>query len=233
MIPIRDNIRSQSTPIVMYGLILLNIVIFFKELSGDNYALTSIIDAFGLRPADFIQGIFKSPDNWHLYVPLVTNLFLHGGWMHIIGNMWYLKIFGDNIEDRIGHGEFLFFYIFCGVVANITQITIDPTANIPVIGASGAISGVLGAYLVCFTWAKISTLIPIFFFFTVIDIPALVFLGLWFYLQLLSGTASPTSVGSNIAWWAHIGGFLAGMILIVLLPKRRYWSTGKVYRFMD
>lgn len=233
MIPIRDNIRSRSTPVVMYGIILLNIIIFYKELTISNSALNSMINAFGLIPFDFMQGLSKSPANFLLYIPLVTNLFLHGGWMHIIGNMWYLKIFGDNIEDRIGHGGFLLFYVLCGVMANVAQIIIDPTSTIPTIGASGAISGVLGAYVICFPWAKISTIIPIFFFFTMIDVPALVFLGFWFYLQLLNGTASLTMVGSNVAWWAHIGGFLAGMILIVLLPQRRYWDTGQVYRPID
>lgn len=220
MIPLRDNIRSRSIPLVMYGFILLNGYVFYQELSMGDAALTRVIHTFGVKPYDFLQGLANQPGNLFLYVPLITNLFLHGGWLHIIGNMWYLKIFGDNIEDRIGHGNFLLFYLICGVAANLVQIILDPAARVPTIGASGAISGVLGAYLVCFPRAKVSTLIPIFIFFTIIDIPALLFLGLWFILQLQSGAASLVMAGTNVAWWAHAGGFLAGMLLIPLFPQR-------------
>lgn len=221
MIPIRDNIRSNSTPIVGYCLILLNAYVFYQELVVDELVLDWILEQFGLIPIELMSGIAKNPLHPLLYLPLVTNLFIHGGWLHIIGNMWYLKIFGDNIEDRLGHFGFLVFYLLCGIAANLAQVFIDPSSDIPTIGASGAISGILGAYLLSFPWAKVSTFVPIFFFFTVVEIPAIIFLGFWFYLQLQSGTASLTMVGSNVAWWAHVGGFMAGAILILLFPKRR------------
>jgi len=220
MFPIRDNIPSNSTPFVMYGIILLNAFIFYQEMIISDSELEKMMSFSGLVPFDFMQGLSANPANLFLYMPLVTNLFLHGGWLHIIGNMWYLKIFGDNIEDRMGHGIFFLFYILCGVVANVVQILIDPSSHIPTIGASGAISGVLGAYLVSFPSAKVSTVVFLFIFFTVIDIPALLFLGLWFFMQLQSGAASLNMVGTNVAWWAHVGGFLAGMILVNLFPKR-------------
>ena len=220
MFPIRDNIPSRSTPFVMYGIILFNACIFYNELVVSDAELEKMVGFFGLIPFEFMQGLSANPVNIFVYVPLITNLFLHGGWLHIIGNMWYLKIFGDNIEDRMGHGMFFLFYILCGVVANIVQIIVDPASQIPTIGASGAISGVLGAYSVCFPSAKVSTVVFLFIFLTVIEIPALLFLGLWFFMQLQSGAASLFMAGSNVAWWAHIGGFLAGMVLVNLFPKR-------------
>ena len=220
MFPIRDNIPSRSTPFVMYGIILFNAYIFYQELIVSNSELEKIMGLFGLIPFEFMQGLSVNPANLFLYVPLITNLFLHGGWLHIIGNMWYLKIFGDNIEDRMGHGMFFVFYLLCGVVANVIQVLIDPSSQIPTIGASGAISGVLGAYSVCFPSAKVSTVVFLFIFLTVIEIPALLFLGLWFFMQLQSGAASLFMAGSNVAWWAHVGGFLAGMVLVNLFPKR-------------
>ncbi|MBP2639543.1 MAG: rhomboid family protein [Firmicutes bacterium] len=221
MFPIRDNIPSRSTPFVMYGIILFNACIFYNELVVSDAELEKMVGFFGLIPFEFMQGLSANPVNIFVYVPLITNLFLHGGWLHIIGNMWYLKIFGDNIEDRMGHGMFFLFYILCGVVANIVQIIVDPASQIPTIGASGAISGVLGAYSVCFPSAKVSTVVFLFIFLTVIEIPALLFLGLWFFMQLQSGAASLFMAGSNVAWWAHIGGFLAGMALVNLFPKRQ------------
>jgi len=221
MFPIRDNIPSRSTPFVMYGIILFNAYIFYNELVVSDAELEKMVGFFGLIPFEFMQGLATNPVNIFVYVPLITNLFLHGGWLHIISNMWYLKIFGDNIEDRMGHGMFFLFYILCGIVANVVQIMVDPASSIPTIGASGAISGVLGAYSVCFPSAKVSTVVFLFIFLTVIEIPALLFLGLWFFMQLQSGAASLFIAGSNVAWWAHIGGFLAGIVLVKLFPKRQ------------
>lgn len=220
MIPIRDNIRSRSIPITGYILIISTAVIFIKELMLEDGQLDQVITTFGLIPAVFLTGLDSRVTDITVYLPLVTNLFLHGGWLHVIGNLWYLKIFGDNVEDQLGHGNFLIFYLLCGVIANIAQVIIDPASTVPTIGASGAISGVLGAYFISFPLAKVSTLIPIFFFVTVIEIPAMLFLGLWFVLQLQSGTASLYMAGTNVAWWAHIGGFAAGVILIKLFPRR-------------
>lgn len=220
MIPIRDNIRSRSIPITGYILIVITAFVFFKELMLDDRGLDQVVTTFGLIPAVFLTGLNRNIADVTVYLPLLTNLFLHGGWLHIIGNLWYLKIFGDNVEDRLGHGNFLIFYLLCGVIANLVQVMIDPASNVPTIGASGAISGVLGAYFISFPFAKVSTLIPVFFFITVIEIPAMLFLGLWFLLQLQSGTASLYMAGTNVAWWAHIGGFAAGIVLIKLFPRR-------------
>ena len=221
MIPIKDNIPSRSVPVVLYALILLNAYVFYQELTVSEDDLEMLLEHFGLVPADFLDGWKRSPWNPSLYIPFVANLFFHGGWLHIIGNMWYLRIFGDNIEDRLGHGGFLLFYLLCGVAANAAQIYVDPVADVPTIGASGAISGVLGAYLVSYPGAKVKTIIPIFIIFTVVEVPAVLFLGIWFLAQLQSGAASLSMAGTNVAWWAHIGGFVAGMVLIVLFPRRR------------
>jgi len=137
--------------------------------------------------------------------------------MHILGNMWYLWIFGDNIEDRLGKFRFLFFYIMCGVLANVAQVIVDPTSRVPTVGASGAISGVLGAYLMLFPTARIATLIPLFPIFPIFRIPALLFLPVWFLLQLQQGTLALFSVGTGIAWWAHIGGFASGFVLVKIV----------------
>lgn len=220
MIPIRDNIRSRTTPGIMYLLILVNAYVFYLEITSSNIGLQRMIQAFGLTPRDFLRAWHEMPANPFVYLPLVSNLFLHGGWLHIIGNLWYLKIFGDNIEDRIGHGNFLLFYLLCGIAANLVQVLVEPSSRVPTIGASGAISGVLGAYLLCFPRAKVSTLVPIFIIITFIDIPAVLFLGFWFLLQLQSGAVSLFMAGSNVAWWAHIGGFVAGMALIQIFPRR-------------
>ena len=221
MIPIKDNIPSRSVPVVLYALILLNAYVFYQELTVSEDDLERLLEQFGLVPAEFLDGWKRSPWNPALYIPFVANLFFHGGWLHIIGNMWYLRIFGDNIEDRLGHGGFLLFYLLCGVAANAAQIYVDPVADVPTIGASGAISGVLGAYLVSYPGAKVKTIIPIFIIFTVVEVPAVLFLGIWFLAQLQSGAASLAMAGTNVAWWAHIGGFVAGMVLIVLFPRRR------------
>ena len=221
MIPIKDNIPSRSVPVVLYALILLNAYVFYQELTVSEDDLEMLLEHFGLVPADFLDGWKRSPWNPSLYIPFVANLFFHGGWLHIIGNMWYLRIFGDNIEDRLGHGGFLLFYLLCGVAANAAQIYVEPAADVPTIGASGAISGVLGAYLVSYPGAKVKTIIPIFIIFTVVEVPAVLFLGIWFLAQLQSGAASLSMAGTNVAWWAHIGGFVAGMVLILLFPRRR------------
>ncbi len=220
VIPIRDNIRSRSVPITGYILIIGTAIVFIKELMLEDRLLNQAVATYGLVPAAFLAGLERNAADIAVYLPLITNLFLHGGWLHIIGNLWYLKIFGDNVEDYLGHGRFLLFYLLCGVIANLVQVFVDPASTVPTIGASGAISGVLGAYFISFPLAKVSTLIPIFFFVTVIEIPAMLFLGLWFFLQLQSGTASLYMTGTNVAWWAHVGGFAAGVILIKLFPRR-------------
>lgn len=219
MFPIRDNIRSYSTPLVVYIIVAVNVVVFLFEIAGGDAAMETMVRTFGLVPFDLLKGLTADVLQPLVWLTLVTNLFFHGGWLHLIGNMWYLKIFGDNVEDRFGHGGFLLFYLCCGVAANVMQIVVDPTSRIPTIGASGAISGVLGAYFVLFPSAKISTVVFLFLFITVVDLPALFFLAFWFFMQLESGVASLVAMGTNVAWWAHIGGFLTGMAIGVWQRK--------------
>ena len=184
MIPLRDNVHSRSFPLMTVLIILVNFYFFHHELSLDSTALQNFINHYGLVPAAFLAKLLKNPLSLSDYIPLISNLFLHGGWLHIIGNMWYLWFFGDHIEDCLGSLDFAYFYFLCGIAANISQIFIDPASAVPTIGASGAISGVLGAYLVLYPRARISLLIPLFLFFPIIQVRAWVFLVFWFLLQL-------------------------------------------------
>lgn len=199
-------------------LIIANFLVFYQQANMNSAALHKLINVYGLTPVHLTEALNQGSLNYTEYIPLASNLFLHGGWLHIIGNMWYLWIFGDNIEDWLGRLSFLLFFLTCGLLANISHVLLDPGSPIPVIGASGAVSGILGAYLVLYPTAKVKTLVPIFIFLQVFEIPAMIFLGFWFFLQLQSGTLG--NAGSNIAWWAHIGGFLAGMLLIKIFPCR-------------
>ena len=215
MIPLRDNIDSRRRPVITVLLIVINVFVFFQELSLDDKTLTVMIQTFGLVPSALGREFARHPFDIATYLPLVTNLFLHGGWLHLISNMWYLWLFGDNVEDFLGKARFLWFYVSCGLAANLTQLLLDAGNTTPIIGASGAISGVLGAYLVTFPWARILTFVPLPFFpfFALLPIPALFFLAFWFLLQIQQGTLSLFMTGTNVAWWAHIGGFLAGIVL--------------------
>jgi membrane associated rhomboid family serine protease len=224
MIPLRDTIPAQSFPAVTVLLIALNVLAFLYELSLGK-ALEVFIMQYGAVPLRFIlAGQMEQVSTVDRFLPLFTSMFLHGGWLHLGGNMLYLWVFGDNIEDRLGHVLFLLFYLVCGPAAALTQIYINPTSKIPMVGASGAVAGVLGGYLILFPHSRILALIPIIFFFQVVELPALLFLIFWFLMQFLSGaiaiTAAPYEAG-GVAWWAHIGGFVSGMALGFLLPKRK------------
>ena len=232
MIPIRDDQPRFSTPYVTYFIIALNALVFLFELSvgaQSDRALNGLIYHFGVVPEHFERALAGSST---LSVPgllltILTSMFLHGGWLHIIGNMWFLWIFGDNIEDHIGHFPYLMFYLVSGFVASLTHILLNPASNVPSVGASGAIAGVMGAYFVLYPRARVLTLVPLIIFFTFWWLPAWIFLGFWFVLQFLSGTASIAVTSQNtggIAFWAHVGGFVAGIVLIKILPerKRRY-----------
>ena len=217
MIPIRDENPTRSVSFVTFGLIFLNVLIFIHELrlSSDDQT-QAFLASFALTPAHLIHS--PSPS---VYATIFTSMFLHGGWMHLIGNMWFLWIFGNNIEDAVGHFRFIVFYLLCGVAAASAQVAISPESTIPMIGASGAISGVLGAYLLLFPRARVLTLVPIWIFLQFIRVPAVIFLLLWFLLQFLSGLAMRQFDRSGgVAFWAHIGGFVAGMLLIVPFKKR-------------
>jgi membrane associated rhomboid family serine protease len=212
MIPLRDTIQSRSTPIITWLIIIVNTVIFLYEVRLPANNLANFINVYGLTPSRLD---LSSPASW---TPLATHMFLHGGWLHLISNMWILFIFGDNVEDRIGSTKFLLFYLIGGVSAGVVQ-SIFGSPDIPSVGASGAIAAVLGAYFLFFPTARVLTLIPIIFIPWFVRIPALVYLGLWFFTQLWSGLISSSisegvSMG-GVAWWAHIGGFLVGLFMAI------------------
>ena len=215
MIPIRDAIRSKNFPAVNVFIIGLNIIAFLWELlQGPN--LKEVFYLYGVVPLRYANPELAAHfTSFQQYLPFLTSMFLHGGFLHIIMNMWFLYIFGDNIEDRLGHIRYLVFYLFCGVVAGLVHLLTNWNSNIPTIGASGAISGVMGAYLLLYPRSKILTLIPIFFFFQFVEIPAFIFLVFWLFLQLFSASFTRANVG-GVAFWAHIGGFVAGLIFIKL-----------------
>jgi membrane associated rhomboid family serine protease len=229
MIPLRDDTPRYSTPYVTYFIIALNVLAFFFELSLEaqgHRVLNGLIREFGVVPLRFERALagsssFTLPG---LSLTIFTSMFLHGGWLHIIGNMWFLWIFGDNVEDYLGHIKYLLFYLISGCAAAIAYILLDASSNQPTIGASGAIAGVMGAYFVLYPKARVLTLVFLIVFFTFWWLPAWVFLGYWFLLQFLSGTA--TSLGGaaqntgGVAFWAHVGGFVAGILLIKLMPER-------------
>src|SRR5262245_47468891 len=222
MIPFRDNIPSRSFPIITVSIILLNVLVFLYELSLGRY-LEPFLFHYGVIPA----AVFAWPNSdlpvSAVALPFLTSMFLHGGWMHLIGNMWYLWIFGDNVEDRLGHFTYLVFYLLCGVGAGIVHTVLNIDTIIPSIGASGAIAGVLVAYFLSYPGARVSTLVPIFIFIQIIEIPALIVLGFWFVMQFFYGTATLAAASADsggVAWWAHVGGFVIGMILIGRFPRR-------------
>jgi membrane associated rhomboid family serine protease len=222
VIPLRDTIPSKSAPLVTVALIVVNALVFLHEAALGPY-LPHFVYTYGLVPARFVDWP-GNPLDPARFLPLFTSMFWHGGWLHLFGNMLYLWIFGDNVEDRLGHGRYLFFYLACGLGAALTQIALSPASAVPTVGASGAIAGVLGAYLVSFPRSRVLTLIPIIIIPWFVEIPAVVYLVLWFAVQLLSGVASlhlPASAG-GIAWWAHIGGFIAGIVgVLILAPATR------------
>jgi membrane associated rhomboid family serine protease len=222
VIPLRDTIPSRTAPIVTVALIAINLLVFLHETALGPY-LPQFVDAYGLVPARFVYWR-GNPLDPARFMPLLTSMFWHGGWLHLIGNMLYLWIFGDNVEDKLGHFRFVFFYVLCGLGAALCQVALSPDSTIPTVGASGAIAGVLGAYLVSFPRSRVVTFIPIFIFPWIVQIPAVLYLLFWFAMQLLSGVASlnvPEGTG-GVAWWAHIGGFVAGIVgVFVLAPSPR------------
>jgi membrane associated rhomboid family serine protease len=222
MIPLKDKNPTRLFPYVNLALIAANILVFLYEVS-QGPELSLIFDRFAVIPVNVVtalsgRGIFVQP-----LQALFTSMFLHGGWLHLGGNMLYLWVFGDNIEDKLGHLRYLVFYLIAGVFASAAYIYFDPHSSIPSVGASGAISGVLGAYILLFPKARIVTLIPIFIFLQFAELPAFIVIGLWFILQFFNGLASlgyQTAQSGGIAWWAHVGGFVAGMLLV--FPLRKY-----------
>jgi hypothetical protein len=217
MFPLKDDIPSLHFPVVNLSLIIANILCFVYQLSlGPE--LAGFITAYGFVPVRFAAeqaGNGFSPGS---YIPLFSAMFLHGGLLHIFSNLWMLWIFGDNVEDRMGPGRYLLFYLLCGIAAALLQFWANPQASTPIIGASGAISGVLGAYFILYPRARILTFIPVFILFYLVEIPAYFFIGVWFLMQFLQGAAQEVAasreIEGGIAWWAHVGGFVAGVILL-------------------
>ncbi len=222
MIPLRDDNPTNTTPFVTVSLIVACTLVFFYEFSLGPQAGQLFVYRYGAIPAVIFGRESLPPEV--MAVPasftLITSMFLHGGLLHLIGNMLYLWIFGNNIEDAMGHVRFLLFYLVCGVIAAMSHAMLDPGSVMPMIGASGAISGVLGAYLLLYPRARVLVLIPLGFLFWRMYVPAGFVLGFWFVFQLLSGAVSVGGGGGGVAWFAHIGGFLAGMFLIGFFKRR-------------
>jgi len=209
MIPLRDVIPSRTVPYITVTIIVLNALAWMLELSMDEHTLTRFLFVYGVVPA-----AFSAPT-------LITSMFLHGSWSHVIGNMWYLWIFGDNVEDRVGHGRFIVFYLLCGIAAAFGQILIDPASELPTIGASGAIAGVMGAYFVLYPHSRVLTLIP-WIFLQIVEVPAIVLLGFWFLMQFLSAGAIAVTAnthGGGVAFAAHVAGFIVGAISVLVFRK--------------
>jgi len=217
VIPLRDTNPNERTPVVVLALIAANALVFWWELSVPAARQESMFYIFGVVPARYIDP--SDPGFSHFpggYMPFVTSMFLHGGWMHLLGNMWFLWLFGDNVEDRMGRGRFLWFYLLCGLAAGATHLALNPHSPVPTIGASGAIAGVMGAYAFTFPRARVLTLVPLGFFIRLMELPAWVFLGVWFVFQFFNGaltTAATHGQAAGVAFWAHVGGFVAGIAL--------------------
>lgn len=221
MIPLRDNIPSRRTPVMTVGLIAVNILVFLNQAMLPSQEAAGFIKLYGLIPLEISSGDLLVQHPVPLYATIFTSMFVHGGLFHLGGNMLYLWIFGDNVEDRMGRLKFPIFYLLSGVGAAAAQIWADPASKIPMVGASGAISGVLGAYLFLFPNARVLTLIPLGFFSRVVEIPAVVVLGFWIIVQVLNGVMTLGAQAGGVAWLAHVGGFVAGLVMVIPFAGRR------------
>jgi len=230
MIPLRDTIPARRFPVVNTAVIVLNVLVFLFETALGPQQQDQFIWQWGLVPAQFWQGggVFR-------WLPVFTSIFLHGGWWHLISNMLALYIFGDNVEDRLGHVRYLAFYLVGGLVASFAHLVAYRASSLPTVGASGAIAGVLGAYLVLYPRARVITLVPIFYFIRIVEIPALIYLGFWFISQLFNGLFALAAAGDvfesgGVAWWAHIGGFVFGAAIIRFICPRSCRTYADEYR---
>ena len=221
MIPLHDDNPTHRSPVLTIGLIAACVLVFLWQASLPPQAAQAAVYSFGMIPAVVFGEAYLRSELAAVppALSVVTSMFMHGGWMHLIGNMLYLWIFGNNIEDSMGHVRFIVFYLLCGAAAAMTQALQDPGSTVPMIGASGAIGGVLGGYALLYPHARVLVLVPIGFFLTTIRIPALVVLGFWFVLQFVQSAMTPDT-GGGVAYWAHIGGFVAGLVLIVFFKDR-------------
>ncbi len=228
---------SRIFPVVTVVLIAVNVVVFMYEISLGRWELTSFIQTYGFIPNRLtLYGAGYGLSARSVFAPAFTAIFLHGGWMHLIGNMWYLWIFGDNVEDRLGHLRFLAFYLLCGIAGNFGHYVFNYSSQMPAIGASGAIAGVLGAYLISYPAARILVLVPIFFFLQFFELPAIVVLGFWFVIQFFQGIGTLVARGwvGGVAWWAHIVGFVTGIVIFkIFRPRPRIFYRRRRYNYFD
>lgn len=223
MIPLRDDIPARRVPLVTWGLIAVNVLVFLYQLGLAPRELDALIKLRGLIPARYSHPDLAANAGFPRdgYLSFLTSMFLHGGWLHLIANMWSLWIFGDNVEDRMGRLRFLLFYVVCGLAAGALHFFTNLDSTVPTVGASGAIAGVLGAYLVLYPRARVLTLVPIVFIPLFLEIPAVLFLLVWFGLQLLQAWMGLGGEGGGVAWWAHVGGFATGLLLHRVFLDRR------------
>lgn len=219
MIPLRDTIQARRLPLVNTGLILLNVLFYGIQLSLDGEA-GSFINRYALIPARYTDpGWVALSGPGQPITALFVFMFLHGSFWHLFGNMWFLYIFGDNVEDRLGSLRYFLFYVFCGLASGLTHIVLNPHSPVPTIGASGAVAGVMGAYFVLYPLARIVTLVPLLFIPWFIEIPAILFLGLWLLMQFLNASLTSGQT-AGIAWWAHVGGFLFGALILKIFFRK-------------
>jgi membrane associated rhomboid family serine protease len=224
MFPIRDNIRSLKKPYVTKAIVIINAIVFLFQILLPDAARRALIFEYGFIPNRFTNSILEGHLNIKYLYPFATSMFLHGSLVHLIGNLWIFWIFGDNVEDRLGHFKFALFYILSGIAAMLCHYLVDPGSLVPAIGASGAIAGVMGAYFVMFPYSRIITFVPVIFIPLFIRVPAVIYLGIWFILQVYSGSLNSLmgGAGGGVAWWAHIGGFLCGILLLKPMYKSKY-----------
>ncbi len=218
MFPYKDDNPTRTVPFVTMAIIALNILVFMFQLTAQSDSKT-VLFAFGAIPHNLISHDSIQPIP--AWMTLFTSMFMHGGFFHIFGNMLYLWIFGNNIEDVLGHGKFVIFYLFCGIIAALSHTITNPSSTIPMVGASGAVSGVLGAYLILYPHARIHTIIFLGFFVQTVRIPALIVIGFWAIIQVVNGLVASGVNQGGVAWFAHVGGFLSGLFIILLWRKRR------------
>ena len=223
MFPLQTTVPLRNPPVVTWALIAVNCVVFLYQISLSEPELELFLSRFALVPGRYFAPDASSSLSVLDYLPFVTNMFLHGGWLHLILNMWTLWLFGRTVEDRFGSARYLLFYLLCGAVASTTHALVNATSEIPALGASGAIAGVLGCYMRMFPLSRVVVMIPILFFPFFFELPAIVFTGLWFLVQVMQGTADlfGPPAGAGVAWWAHIGGFVAGFLLTPLLQQSK------------
>ena len=222
MIPLRDENKSGSFPLVTLLIIAANTAVFIYEATLPTSGLKHLFDLYALTPGRVSYELGSGEATWlQVGAPFFTSMFLHGGWLHLIGNMWFLWIFGDNVEDVLGPARYVLFYVLCGLLAGGTHYLLGPDSPLPTVGASGAIAGVLAGYVVLFPGARVLTLVPLFIFFRIMWLPAVAVIGVWFLIQLVSGALAYGVVNQGgVAFSAHVGGFLAGLLLVLLLRPR-------------